>query len=108
MAREFLAANGVPQHSIVTENMSHTTWENFVFAAQEMRRRGWRSCLVVTDPFHMQRCLTMARELGLEAYPAPSFDGPGWRLGGMLYYTNREMAAWVKYAGESAGRELNE
>jgi uncharacterized SAM-binding protein YcdF (DUF218 family) len=105
VAREYLVDQGVPKEAIRLEDMSHTTWENFVFASQQMAREGLRSCLVVTDPFHMQRCLWMAEEVGLKPLPAPSFTGPGWRHpGGMLYYTSREMAAWTKYAGERAGR----
>jgi uncharacterized SAM-binding protein YcdF (DUF218 family) len=104
-ARDYLVARGVPAEAVVLEDMSHTTWENFVFARDEMRRRGWRSCQVVTDPFHMPRCLGMARELALRPTPAPSFGGPGWRRpGSNFYYSAREVAAWAKYLGERAGR----
>ncbi len=103
-ARDYLIGQGVPPEAFLLEGMSHTTWENFVFASQEMRPQGIRSCLVVTDPFHMQRCLWMARELGLEALPAPSFEGPAWGPRGMLFYTSREMAAWLKYGADRAGR----
>lgn len=104
-ARDYLVARGVPLPAIVLERMSHTTWENFTFAQQEMQLRGLRTCLVVTDPFHMQRCLWMATEAGLEGYPAPSFNGPAWRRPtSMVYYTTREMLAWVKYGAEHAGR----
>ena len=103
-AQEYLLRLGVPKQAIRLEGMSHTTWENFVFAGQEMQRDGLRSCLVVTDPFHMQRCLWMAKEVGLEPLPAPSFGGPAWRFRGLLFYTTREMAAWLKYGAERAGR----
>lgn len=108
-ARNYLVARGVPVESIVLEEMSHTTWENFVFAEPEMSRRGWRRCLVVTDPFHMRRCLWMAAELKLEAYSAPSFTGPAWRgLGGWLYYTTREIGAWLKYSTARARRNWDD
>lgn len=103
-ARNWLVARGVPQSNIVEEALSHTTWENLVFIAPEIRSRGWKTCLIVTDPFHMERSLMMAREIGLEVYPAPSFYGPGWRPAGMIYYSTREMGAWVKYLGQRAGR----
>lgn len=104
VARDYLIARGVPSDAILLERMSHTTWENFAFARPEMERKGLHSCLVVTDPFHIQRCLWMASEAGLEGYPTPSFNGPAWRPGGMLFYTTREMLAWVKYGAERAGR----
>lgn len=104
-SRDFLVDRGVPAEAVVLEDMSHTTWENFAFAVDETGPRGWTTCLVVTDPFHMLRCLAMAREVGLQPLAAPAFGGPGWkRPGSMVYYTTREMAAWVKYLGEAAGR----
>lgn len=106
-AREYLAAHGVPRRAVLLEEMSHTTWENFVFALQEMKSRSLRSCLVVTDPFHMPRCLTMAQELGIEAYSAPTFQGPAWKPRGWLYYTTREIGAWLKYSAERARRTFD-
>lgn len=105
-ARDYLMLQGVPAEAFRLEAMSHTTWENFYFASQELQGDSARSCLVVTDPFHMQRCLWIASEVGLKPYPAPSFEGPGWKPRGMLFYTSREMAAWVKYAAQRAGRAL--
>ncbi len=106
-ARDYLVARGIPHDAVLTEEMSHTTWENFVFAAEEMKREGLRSCLVVTDPFHVPRCLAMARELGLEPYSAPSFRGPAWRPRGWLYYTTRELGSWLKYGAERTRRAVD-
>lgn len=103
-ARDYLVSRGVPEEAIVLEEMSHTTWENFVFAKLEMDRKGWKSCLVVTDPFHMRRCRWMAQEIGLQAYAAPTFKGPAWRPRGLVYYSTREGGAWLKYAAERARR----
>lgn len=103
-ARDYLTSRGIPGEAVLLEEMSHTTWENFVFAKLEMDRRGWRSCLVVTDPFHMRRCRWMAQEVGLQAYAAPTFSGPAWRPRGLLYYSTREGGAWLKYAAERARR----
>lgn len=95
---DFARARGVPQSSLYFEGASHTTWENFLYASQVMRQHGWRSCLVVTDPFHEARALSMARRFGLEAHPAPTFEGPAWRRWGpFCYYTMRESASWAKY-----------
>jgi len=47
----------------------------------------------------------MARELGLEAYPAPSYTGPGARQpGSLLFYSTRELAGILKYGAERLGR----
>lgn len=104
VSRDYLVARGVPPQAIIGETLSHTTWENFLFIEPELQAQGVTSCLIVTDPFHMERSLAIAHELGLSAYPAPSFKGPGWRPMGMVFYTTREMGAWVKYAAMWAGR----
>ncbi len=106
-ARDYLTERGVPTSSILLEGRSHTTWENLWYAREEMEQNNLNSCLVVTDPFHTQRAIWMARELGLEARPAPSFTGPGWATWpGFIGYTTREMVAWVKYGLERASRTI--
>ena len=94
----FARAQGLPESDLFYENQSHTTRENFYWAAWHMRSRGWNSCLVVTDPFHEPRSLALAQEYGLTAYPAPTFEGPSCkRPGSWAYYTARETLAWMKY-----------
>jgi uncharacterized SAM-binding protein YcdF (DUF218 family) len=80
------------------ENQSHTTRENFYWAAWHMQARGWNSCLVVTDPFHEPRSLALAARHGLQAYPAPSLSGPvSRRWGSWIYYNLRETLSWLKF-----------
>lgn len=86
---------GVPAERILTEDVSHDTWENFAEAARVMQAKGLRSCLVVTNPFHSQRCLWIARDVGLEPYPAPARYNPHW-----LYYTSRECLSTLIYFAE--------
>lgn len=92
---------GVPADRILTEDVSHDTWENFAEAARRMQSNGLKSCLIVTDPFHSQRCQWIARDVGLEPYPAPSQRGPSaTRPGSWLYYTSRECLSTVIYIYE--------
>ena len=98
VGKAFAMHQGVPATAIHYEGQSHTTVENFFYASQLMRQHGWNRCLVVSDPFHMPRSLSMAHQVGLEAYPAPTFEGPGWRRWGTFtLYTVRETGAWLKY-----------
>jgi nicotinamide mononucleotide transporter len=100
-ARDYAVAHGVPAEACFLENQSHTTVENFFYAREVMRAHGWRSCLVVTDPFHTRRSVTIARRFGLDAHPAPSFLGPAWRRPGtFVYYTTREVFSWLKFGLE--------
>jgi uncharacterized SAM-binding protein YcdF (DUF218 family) len=94
----YARAHGVPDSALYYEGGSHNTYENFLYASQLMRARGWHRCLVVTDPFHEPRSLALARNAGLEAYPAPTFEGPGWRnWSSWTFYTLRESVSWMKY-----------
>lgn len=98
VARDYAVRRGVPVSALVCESQSHNTRENYAFAAPLMQRRGWKRCLVVTDPFHEPRALALAADYGLVAYPAPSFTGPASvRLGSRLFYTIRESFSWLKY-----------
>jgi len=98
VGRKLAMAAGVPPERILTENVSHDTWENFHEAAARMREHNLRSCLIVTDPFHSQRCQWIARDVGLEPYPAPSQQGPSTRRpGSWLYYTSRECVSTALY-----------
>lgn len=98
VARNYIQSQGVPPERIVYEGLSHTTRQNFFYAQKVMEARGWQSCLVVSDPFHLPRSLSIARGLNLEAYPAPGFEGPGWKSwGSWTFYTVRETLAWMKH-----------
>lgn len=98
VGRAIALSQGVPAAAILVEGQSHTTEENFRYSSEIMRAQGWQSCLVVTDPFHEPRSLALARDQGLEAHPAPTFEGPAsLHWSSWAYYTVRETAAWGKY-----------
>lgn len=100
-ARDYAVQHGIPPEACFLEDRSHSTRENFFYARRVMRAHGWSKCLVVTDPFHSERAVTIARRFGLDAYPAPSFLGPAWRKPGTFaYYTAREVLSWLKFGVE--------
>jgi uncharacterized SAM-binding protein YcdF (DUF218 family) len=71
-AREYALARGVPERDIYIETTSRTTLDNLREAQQIMARQNLRRALVVSDPLHMKRAMAMARDLGLNAGPAPT------------------------------------
>lgn len=68
--RDYLQQQGVPAAAIVEEDRSTTTLENLVFSKALMDRLSggapYRAALA-TSEFHVFRCATMARHLGLDA-----------------------------------------
>ena len=60
--------------------------------------RGWRSAVLVTDPWHELRARRMASDLGIRASSSPARTGPAVRdRGTELRYVARETAAYLYY-----------
>ena len=71
-ARAYALANGVPSQDILVEQKSHTTYENILYAKQLADANKIKKVLVVSDPMHMRRAMTMAADVGFDAYPSPT------------------------------------
>ncbi len=80
-ASSYAQANGIPIQDILVEQKSHTTFENIVNAKQLADAHSLKTVLIVSDPMHMKRAMTMARDVGLIAYPSPTPTTRyvGWR-----------------------------
>ena len=80
-ARQFAIKNGIPEKDILIEESSHTTYENVVNAKRLADAHGLKRVLIVSDPMHMKRAVSMAKDIGLEAYPSPTPTTryQGWR-----------------------------
>ena len=72
VARRFALRRGVPARAILIENRSRTTQENLFEARKLMRAHRLSSAAIVSDPLHLARAVRMARDLGIDAYPAPT------------------------------------
>jgi len=72
VGRHFCVSEGVPLGATLMDEASRTTWQNLEQAKALMGPRGIWSVLVVSDPFHMRRAIAMARDLGMQALPAPT------------------------------------
>jgi uncharacterized SAM-binding protein YcdF (DUF218 family) len=71
-ARTYAQANGIPVQDILVEQKSHTTFENIVYAKRLADANNLKTVLIVSDPMHMKRAMTMAKDVGLNAYPSPT------------------------------------
>lgn len=72
VARDYCLTRGVPARAILIETRSRTTYENLVFAAELVWQHQLARVLLVSDPLHERRAITIARDLGLDAHPAPT------------------------------------
>ena len=96
-ARSYALANGVPPQDILVEQKSHTTYENIVYAKQLADANNLKKVLLVSDPMHMRRAMTMASDVGLNAYPSPTptTKYQGWRT--QLRELTRETFYYLGY-----------
>lgn len=90
-ARKYAIREGISPTDILVEESSHTTYENLVFAREVAVARGLKRVLIVSDPLHMKRAVTMALDLGLDAYPSPTpttrYQGGAKQLGLLAHET---------------------
>ena len=71
-ARSYALQGGVPAEDILIEEESHTTYENVLYAKRLADAAGARRVLIVSDPLHMRRAVSMAEDVGLAAEPSPT------------------------------------
>lgn len=96
--RRLAADAGIPADALVLEDQSHSTAENLANAKRLMDARGWRSAIIVSDPFHILRAETIARDLGIEAYGSGARHSPTYTAAhSRAWYTAREALALLWY-----------
>jgi len=81
VAHAYLARRGVPSESILVESEGETTVQSIAAAAEIMRRMNLRSCIVVSDGYHIYRVKKMLETQGMQVYgsPRPADRPPtGW------------------------------
>lgn len=81
----YLIAAGVPSQDIL-EAGGNDSWENLSLAAPVLLAHGDTTVLVVTDPFHEDRSLAIATDVGLTAFPTPTRTSPIKGLSTVPYY----------------------
>ena len=62
-----------------------------------MKFHGWKSVIIVTDPYHCYRSISMATDLGIKATCAPARTGPGSITKTGIRYIARETGAYLAY-----------
>jgi uncharacterized SAM-binding protein YcdF (DUF218 family) len=90
--RDWLVARGVPESAVLMEARSQHTLENLFNVRAEMRRAGWRTLVVVSDPLHLARAKATAQGLDLETQCSPAPEAP----------PARGSVAWWRRAAQEA------
>ena len=72
VGRQFSVKHGVPISAMLVDIDSRNTWQNLEHAKRLMVSAGLGSALLVSDPLHMRRAMTIATDLRIQAEPAPT------------------------------------
>ncbi|MDP9114664.1 MAG: YdcF family protein [Acidobacteriota bacterium] len=81
VGRAYLSSHGIPSEAILTETQGSSTVESTVAAAEIMRRLNLKSCIVVSDGYHIYRVKKMLESQGMDVFgsPRPSEPHDTWR-----------------------------
>jgi uncharacterized SAM-binding protein YcdF (DUF218 family) len=81
VAHAYLAQHGVPSEAILVESEGETTVQSLAAAVEIMRRMNLKSCIVVSDGYHIYRVKKVLEGEGMKVYgsPRPEANPPeGW------------------------------
>jgi uncharacterized SAM-binding protein YcdF (DUF218 family) len=81
VARAYLSKHDVPSEAVLVESEGASTVHSTAAAAEIMRRMNLRSCIVVSDGYHIYRVKKMLEFQGMSVYgsPRPAESKEDWR-----------------------------
>lgn len=96
--RNYLTSYGIPPDAVVPIGAGRDTLESLQAVADRAKSAGWRTAVIVSDPWHSLRARTMADDLGLTSWTSPTRSGPIVRTRTIqAQYILRESAALLHY-----------
>lgn len=75
VGRSYLIDRGVPAESIIVETEGDTTAYSLTAASEIFRRMGLRSCIIVSDGYHIFRVKKILEQEGFTVYGSPREPG---------------------------------
>lgn len=98
VAMNYAIAAGVPIESILIEEYSRTTEDNFSYAMHLIEDHNISTVIIVSDPLHMYRAMRTIRDTGLEAFSSPTPTTMYQTLGTRLPFLRREVFYYIGYS----------
>ena len=94
VGRDWLLARGIPIEAVLLEDQSQHTLENLFNVRAEMRKGGWRTLLMVSDPLHLARAKATAQGLDLDVRCSPAVEAPPVR-GSLAWWQRAAQEAFL-------------
>jgi uncharacterized SAM-binding protein YcdF (DUF218 family) len=96
--RSWLAERGIPGKALLAVPSGDDTLQSMRDVATAFRGKGWRTAVLVTDPWHAMRAERMADDSGIDASSSPTRQGPAVETRNTQFlYILRETAAYLVY-----------
>lgn len=96
-SRNWLIQNGVAKNKILAVSKGRDTLSSTESYVAEAKKRGYASAIIVTDPYHCYRAMSMAEDLGFLASCSPVKSGAASVENSGLKYLSRETGAYLAY-----------
>lgn len=93
----WLRHNGVKRSAIIAIPTGRDTRSQSVAYVAEMKKRKLTKVIIATDPYHCNRAIIMAKDLGADATCSPVSKGPNSLKNSHFRYLAREAGAYLAY-----------
>lgn len=97
VGRDYLMSRGVPEPALIAETQASDTAESAERVAVIMRANHMRSCLAVSDAYHVFRIRKLLEHEGVQVFLAPRPDSrpkSAWQRGVALLRESGSYLAW--------------
>ena len=96
-SKAWLVSHGISATAVMAIPKGRDTLVSTQGYIAEMKRRSFHSVIIVTDPYHCLRAITMAKDLGAKSSCSPVRSGANSLSRADFHYLIRETGAYLAY-----------
>lgn len=93
----WLTTHGISAKKVTALQVGRDTWVSTQSYVKKMKEKNLHDVIIVTDPYHCRRAMTMANDLGVIASCSPVKTGPNTVEKSGKRYLLREAGAYLAY-----------
>jgi uncharacterized SAM-binding protein YcdF (DUF218 family) len=97
VGRDYLARRGIPEQALIAETQGSDTAQSAARVANIMRANGMRSCIAVSDAYHMFRIRALLEHEGVQVEIAPRPESRPHSLWERFAAVMREAASYLAW-----------
>src|SRR5271165_525909 len=97
VGRDYLLRRGIPEQALIAETQGSDTAQSAARVANIMRANGMRSCIAVSDAYHVFRIRALLQHEGVQVEVAPRPESRPRHLGDRLVAVMREAASYLAW-----------